>query len=93
MVVDMLHNLLIMIRCTRNTHKNCKPVRNALLDNFKNVLHAYTTNSEIDGVRYCVVGKAIVKNSDMVNFEKKLGKLHTKSGKISVDKLSVYTSN
>ena len=54
MVVDMLHNLLIMIRCTRNTHKNCKPVRNALLDNFKNVLHAYTTNSEIDGV-YCVV--------------------------------------
>ena len=55
--------------------------------------YTHTPLSEIDGVRYCVVGKAIVKNSDMVNFEKKLGKLHTKSGKISVDKLSVYTSN
>ena len=57
------------------------------------MLQSYTTNSEIDGEEYCVVGKAIVKNSDIVNFEKKLGKLHTKSGKIGVRKLSVYTSN
>ena len=58
-----------------------------------NVLHAYTTNSEIDGVRYCVVGKAIVKNSDMVNFEKKLGKLHTKKKDVGVKKISIYTTN
>ena len=90
---NTLHNALIMIRCTKNTHKNCKPVRNALLANFKNVLHSYTTNSEIDGVEYCVVGKAIVKNSDVANFEKKLKKLHTKAGNVGVSKLSVYTSN
>ena len=93
MTPNTLHNALILIRCTRNSHKNCKPIRNALLNNFKNVLHSYTTNSEIDGVKYCVVGKAIVENSEVKSFEKKLEKLHTKSGKIGIDKLAIYTSN
>ena len=90
---NTLHNALITIRCTKDTHENCKPVRDALLANFKNVLHSYTTNSKIDGVEYCVVGKAIVKNSDLINFETKLKNLRTKKKDVGVSKLSVYTSN
>ncbi|MDE0091086.1 MAG: hypothetical protein OXP12_07000 [Thaumarchaeota archaeon] len=52
-------------------------MRNAVMKNFKNVLQAYTTNTNIEGVEYCVAGKALVKDSEVEKFERKLRRLKT----------------
>ena len=84
-----LHNAFILIRCTKKSHKNCKPVRNALMKNFKNVLQSYTTNADVDGIEYCVAGKALVNTSEIPKFKTKLKNLTTPSKKIGVKELQV----
>ena len=90
-----LHNAFVLIRCTKQSHKNCKPVRNALMKNFNNILQSYTTNSEVEGIEYCVVGKAIVKGNEIKPFQNKLKKLEagTASRPVGVAELKVLISN
>jgi len=91
---NQLHNAFVLIRCTKSSHKNCKPVRNALMKNFKNVLQSYTTNTNVEGTEYCVVGKAIVKSNEIKTFKNKLKKLEIGSTRsIGVAKLKVLVSN
>ena len=84
-----LHTAFILIRCTKSTHKNCKPIRNALIKNFKNVLEAYTTSKNAE---YCIAGKALVKSSEILKFEKDLEKLTTPAGKVGVSALNIGLS-
>ena len=84
-----LHTAFILIRCTKSSHKNCIPIRNALMKNFKNVLEAYTTS---ENTEYCIAGKALVKSSEILKFEKDLEKLTTPKGNVGVSVLNVGLS-
>lgn len=91
---NQLHNAFVLIRCTKASHKNCKPVRNALMNNFKNVLQSYTTNAVVEGTEYCVAGKALIKDSEINEFEKNLKKLKTNSSKpVGISELKVLVAN
>lgn len=69
-------------------------MRNALMNGFKNVLESYTTTSEMDGVRYCVVGRALVKTSDIPVFEKGLRQIKTDSTRpVGVSELDLLVSD
>lgn len=92
---DTLHNALVLIRCSKSSHKNCKPVRNAVMKNFKNVLQSYTTHAEMEGTEYCVASKAIVKDSELKKFTAKMQKLQTGTAArpVTVSKLRVLVTN
>ncbi len=91
---NQLRNAFVLIRCTKKSHKNCKPVRNALMNNFNNVLQSYTTNAVVEDIEYCVAGKALIKDSEINKFEKNLKSLKTDSSNpIGVAELKLLISN
>lgn len=90
---DQIRNAFVLIRCTKASHKNCKPVRNAVMKEFKNVLQSYTTDADIDGVRYCVACKALVRDSEVKKFERNLRRLKTGSKRqVGVEKMKMLVS-
>ncbi|RNJ79807.1 MAG: hypothetical protein D9C04_03840 [Nitrosopumilus sp. B06] len=74
-----LKDVYFMFRCTKDRHDNCIPMRNAAMHSSESILQAYTTNIELDGDRYCVTGKALVKAGELGKFKDGLRKIRSKS--------------
>ena len=88
-----LKNVYFMFRCTRDKHPNCIPMRNASLKSSKNILQAYTTDTTFEGTRYCVIGKALVKENEVKDFTKNLWKIKSNAAKpIGVKNLKILVS-
>ena len=85
-----MKKIYFLIRCTKNTHKNCTDMMNCIMEQSKNVLQSYTTNLNMNGTSYCVTSKALVKNSEVGEFTDSLNKMQTES--VGVDKLKVLIS-
>jgi len=70
-----------MLRCTKDKHANCTPMRNAAMNSSKKVLQAYTTGVRVGGARYCVTGKALVKEDEVREFTENLWNIRSRAVK------------
>ena len=88
-----LRNAFVLLKCTKSEHKDCRLIRDTLMKQSKNVLKAYTTRTKLDGVEYCVAGKAVMKSADVAKFKNDLWKIKTDTTKpIGVRELRVLVS-
>lgn len=55
-----LKRLYIMVKCKGKTPENCHHARRRLFRLDKHILQAYTTDTVMDGNRYCVIAKALI---------------------------------
>ena len=74
-----LRKAFVLVRCSKSRHTNCKPMQNALNKSSKNILHSSTTKAKLEGTRYCVAVKAIVKENEIKKFESDLWKVKTRT--------------
>ena len=85
-----MRKVYFVFRCTKDKHENCISMRNTAMKSSKKILQAYTTNVKIDGTRYCVTGKALVKENEIKEFTDNLRDMRYKSANpISVKELKV----
>ena len=90
---QQMKNIYFMFRCTKDKHTNCIPMRNAAMKSSKKIFQAYTTDITIDGIRYCVTGKALINQNDVNEFANNLWKIRSQAAKpTSVKKLKVLIS-
>ena len=61
----------VFLRCTDAVHVNCIGLLGSV-KSLSNVTYAETTNTKIDKEEYCVHGVALVKQSEVKKFQKKL---------------------
>ena len=88
-----MKHIYFMLRCTKDRHPNCIPMRNATMKSSKKILQAYTTDIELDGVRYCVTGKALVRDGEVKDFAKNLWKIKSQAARpTGVKELKVLVS-
>ena len=65
-----------------------------LMKNFTNVLQSYTTNTNVEGVDYCVAAKALVKASEVAEFRQSIKRLKSDSSRpVGVSELKLLISN
>ena len=76
---NRLANALILIRCTKKSHRDCRPIRDALLDKFPGVIQSFTTDAKFDGIEWCVVGNALINVAERDKIESDLRRLKTDS--------------
>jgi len=76
-----MKSVYFMLRCTKDKHENCIPMRNAAMNSSKKVLQAYTTGVRVGGIRYCVTGKALVKEDEVKEFTENLWDIRSKAAK------------
>ncbi len=82
-----------MLRCTKDRHTNCLPMRNAAMRSSKKILQAYTTKLNLEGTRYCVTGKALVEENNIEVFVKNLWQIRSRAAKpTGVKNLKVLVS-
>ena len=87
-----IHHADILLRCSKKEHENCAVLRDALMQNFKNVTMAYITRTDMD-TDYCVSASAIVKDGEILKFKDQLRKLKgTDKNKFKVSKVKLFTS-
>lgn len=88
-----LKHIYFMFRCTKKRHANCIPMRNAAMKSSRKIYQAYTTDIELDGERYCVTCKALVKSDEVKDFTKDLWKIKSRSANpTGIEKLKVLVS-
>lgn len=88
-----LREVYFMLRCTRKSHCNCTPMRNAAMRSSRHILKAYTTNIELEGERYCVTGRALVRTGDLNSFRAGLRAVRTRSSNpAGVERLMVLVA-
>ena len=85
-----MKKIYFLVQCTKNSHKNCTDVMDCIMDKFKNVLQSYTTSLNMNGVSYCVTGKALIKNGEVDEFTDSLNKMHT--GSVGVNRIKIFVS-
>ena len=76
-----LKNAYVLLKCDKKEHKDCRKIRDALLEKYPNVRRAYTIDAEINGERWCIAATALVNSADEKKVEDSLWKLHTDSKK------------
>ena len=84
----------VLLRCSKPEHENCAMLRDALMQNFKNVTMAYTTLTKMD-TDYCVSASAMVKDGEINKFRKQLNELKGGTGKrkFEVSKVKLLVSD
>ena len=70
-----LKNAMILLKCDKTNHNDCRLIRDALLEQYPNVRKAITTNTRIKGEKWCVAASALVNLADEEKFEKGLWNL------------------
>lgn len=87
-----LRSAFVLLKCSKNNHDDCRQIRDALIDKLGiQIQQAYTTNTKIDGEKWCVAASALVDVNDKENLEKKLWKLEAKARKpITIKNLRLY---
>jgi len=89
-----LKSAFILLRCSKTNHDDCRKIRDALLDQVGNVQEAYTTDAEIDGVKWCVAASALVDVNDTKNVDKRIWDVHAVSKKpITVNDMRLFIDN
>ena len=73
-----LRKIYFMLRCTKDRHPNCIPMRNAAMCH-DSVMEAHTTNLEFEGTSYCVAGEALVMKNEVKDFTNKLQNTKSRS--------------
>ncbi len=67
-----------MLRCTKDKHPNCTPMKNAAMRQ-DSVIEAHTTNLEFEEMYYCVSGHALVTKKDVKDFTDDLQAIKSRS--------------
>lgn len=89
-----LRTALVFLKCSKQSHNDCRKIRDALIDKFNNVQEAYTTNSELYGEQWCVVASALVDTKNQEKFEEKLWKLKADGKRpISIENIKLLVDN
>ena len=88
---DQLKRVEILLRCEKPDHDNCSVMTDALMKNFKNILEANTTRTTINNNDYCVAGTALVNESEIKKFQKKLKNVKSENN-IGIKNLELYIS-
>ena len=88
-----IHHADVLLRCAKPEHENCAILKDALMQNFKNVTMAYTTQTNMD-TDYCVSASAMVKDGEINKFRKRLNELKGGTGqrKFEVSKVKLLVS-
>ncbi len=90
---DELHKVFVLLRCSKKVHKDCRSMAGAVLKNTTHVLKTYTTNTDFEGEKFCVVGRALAKTSELEDLENQLSKMKTDDANpIRVEKLEMLVS-
>jgi len=89
-----LRSAFVLLKCSKQSHNDCRKIRDALIDKFPNIQEAYTTNAEVDGEQWCVAASALVDVKDEKKFEKELWKLTAEGKKpITIGNLKLIVDN
>ena len=89
-----LRSGFVLLKCSKQSHNDCRKIRDALIDKFSNVQEAYTTNSKIDNEQWCVAASALIDTRNAKKFEDELWKLRVKGKKpITITNLKVLVDN
>ena len=88
-----LRKVIVFLRCSEPSHKNCLRMRDLLIKKADNITQAYTTNTTIKNEKYCVTARALVEDKQLEKFEDVLNHLSTNiPHKINVDKVLVQVT-
>ena len=80
-----LSSAFIMIKCTKDTHDDCRGIRDALVDASSGcVQEAYTTDATVDGTTWCVAASAIVPTDKAAEFKEKVNGIETNDAGVPV---------
>lgn len=71
-----IRKVYVLLRCSRDVHENCLDMRDAVFG-FRNILRAYTTRVEMDGVTYCVAADGFVNVPGVRRFRRDVWNLRT----------------
>ncbi len=69
-----LKSALVLVKCSKNEHNDCRTIRDAMLKKFGHIQEAYTTNAEIDNQKWCVAASALIPSNETDQFRKQLDK-------------------
>lgn len=87
-----MRKIYFMMRCTKDKHTNCIPMRNAAMRN-ASVIQAYTTSLEFENTPYCVAGKALVMKNEIKDFTNNLQNTKSRSSNpTGVSELKIFVS-
>ena len=87
-----LRGALVLIKCSKNQHNDCRAIRDALFKKFIHIQEAYTTDVEIDNQKWCVAASALIPSNETEQFKKELSTLDADESDIHVtlDDLRVF---
>ncbi|ABK76714.1 hypothetical protein CENSYa_0068 [Cenarchaeum symbiosum A] len=86
---NIMRGAFILVKCSKTRHNDCRDIRDALIKGSSGYIQdAMTTNTVVDGTKWCVAVSALVPLDDADNFERRLKRIQTKDKKsVSVEKL------
>ena len=70
-----LKGALILLKCSKDQHNDCRSIRDALFKKFRHIQEGYTTNAEIDNQKWCVAASALIPSNEAEQFKKELSTL------------------
>ena len=70
-----LKSALVLIKCSKNKHDDCRTIRDALFQKFTHIQEAYTTDAKIDNQKWCVAASALIPSNETEQFKKELSAL------------------
>ncbi len=87
-----LKSALVLVKCSKNEHNDCRTIRDAMLKKFGHIQEAYTTDVEIDNQKWCVAASALIPSNESDQFKKELGNLDAdeSNAHITIDDSRVF---
>ncbi len=91
---DELQTALVLVRCSKTRHDDCREIMNAMLKRFGQIQEAYTTNAKVDAKEWCVAASALIPSSGLARFREELGGLTTREDDtdVTVSDLKILAS-
>ena len=87
-----LKSALVLVKCSKNEHNDCRTIRDAMLKKFGHIQEAYTTHAEINNQKWCIAASALIPSNESDQFKKELSILDADESniRITIDDFRVF---